>query len=192
MPPRTSTVTPPAAPRCHPSRPSLRDTPERSSSSTGTARVTASFLPVQMPMNRCKWQLCCQLHFSDPCQLHAPPPESPVFAAVFHRFPCASVPIPRHVRKTESDPPKTAGLSGAAGVYQLHLPRRGRSRFSCPSGKGKTTWHGAQHTRRGSPRSRPAAGRGTRPQGGDQMEIRSTTDRAIRRSRRSYSAVVCG
>ena len=80
-------------------------------------------------MNRCKWQLCCQLHFSDPCQLHAPPPETPVIPAVFHRFPYATVPITRHVPKTESDPRKTASLSGAAGVSQLHLPRGGSLSF---------------------------------------------------------------
>ena len=98
----------------------------------------SSFLPVQMPMNRCKWQLCCQLHFSDPCQLHAPPPETPVFAAVFHRFQCASVPITRHVRKTESDfrqkplLPRPYLVRAQTGVsLDIHLPEscRGRSRL---------------------------------------------------------------
>ena len=79
------------------------------------------------------------LYSTAPPLLYPGEQDTPVFPAVFHRFPHADVPIPRHVRKTESDPPQTCRFAAPAGPTLLYLPRGGRSRFSCPSGKGKTT-----------------------------------------------------
>ena len=109
----------------------------------------------------------------------------PSYRPFFPRFPCAPVPIPRHLRKTKSDPKKTFRLSAPARSLWFHLAAGGSLLVKLSSGKGKTTARRTNATRRGPLAPGPRAGHGTRPQGGIQMEIRSTTDREIRRSRRS-------
>ena len=103
-----------------------------------------------------------------------------VFPAIF----LCSRAINQHGRKNESDPLKTSS-------FWPRQPRGCFTRSAARAGGVALVWNGPSG--KGRDRAAPPGLRGrAATKGGDQMEIRSTTLRAIRRSRRSYSAVVCG